>query len=125
MPDCSGHEMLTEIMGHFGFTGDEQRRILATTTCIPCNMPFITSQFLTRTHSDRPVPVHQTSENFGFVGQFVEIPDDCAFLVDSSVRSGMIVVKKLFGIRELAIPSIWFPRDPATLFHCARALFAC
>jgi oleate hydratase len=53
MSSCSGREIMTEIMGHLKIEGDAQQ-ILDTCTCIPCMMPFITSQFLCRAKGDRP-----------------------------------------------------------------------
>ena len=47
MSACTGREILTEILGHLHIDG-EAGQILKTSTCIPCMMPFITSQFLTR-----------------------------------------------------------------------------
>ena len=44
---------MTEILGHLRI-GAQAIKILETCTCIPCMMPFITSQFLRRTKGDRP-----------------------------------------------------------------------
>src|ERR1019366_6975793 len=48
MSECSGREIMTEIMGHLRL-GVDSNQILETCTCIPCMMPFVTSQFLCRT----------------------------------------------------------------------------
>ncbi len=45
MHACTGREIMTEIMGHLRIEA-EASQILETSTCIPCMMPFITSQFL-------------------------------------------------------------------------------
>jgi oleate hydratase len=50
---CTGREIVTEIMGHLGIEPDAHK-ILETGICIPCMMPFITSQFLCRAKGDRP-----------------------------------------------------------------------
>ena len=47
MSACTGREIMTEILGHLRLEADAAR-ILETCTCIPCMMPFITSQFLCR-----------------------------------------------------------------------------
>ena len=47
MTECTGAEILTELCSHLGFT-EQLPRILETSICIPCTMPFVTSQFLTR-----------------------------------------------------------------------------
>ncbi len=78
MSACSGREIMMEILGHLRIEADAQR-ILETCTCIPCMMPFITSQFLRRTKGDRPQVVPERSKNLAFIGQFCELPDDVVF----------------------------------------------
>ncbi len=52
MAACTGREIMTELLGHLRL--DEQAEaLLASLTCIPCMMPFITSQFLARRDGDR------------------------------------------------------------------------
>lgn len=53
MSACSGREIMTEIIGHLGVEPDTSA-ILDRAICIPCMMPFITSQFLPREPGDRP-----------------------------------------------------------------------
>ena len=53
MSACTGREIMREIIGHLGI-GEHTQEILETCTCIPCMMPFITSQFLRRAKGDRP-----------------------------------------------------------------------
>ena len=47
MSACTGREIMTELLGHLRIEA-EAARILETSICIPCMMPFITSQFLRR-----------------------------------------------------------------------------
>ena len=47
MSECTGREIMTEILGHLQSESDTQRILLGSTS-IPCMMPFITSQFLPR-----------------------------------------------------------------------------
>jgi len=47
MSDCGGEELLTELLGHLRFDGHKSS-ILKSSNCIPCMMPFITSQFMPR-----------------------------------------------------------------------------
>jgi len=49
---------------------------------------------------DRPEVVPAGAVNFGFIGQFCEIPDDVVFTVEYSVRSAMIAVDRLLGLNE-------------------------
>ena len=53
MSACTGREIMTEILGHLHIES-EASQILNTSICIPCMMPFITSQFLRREKGDRP-----------------------------------------------------------------------
>jgi oleate hydratase len=47
MSACTGREIMTEVLGHLRIER-EASTILDTCICIPCMMPFITSQFLCR-----------------------------------------------------------------------------
>lgn len=58
-------------------------------------MPYITSQFMPRKRSDRPLTVPEGCTNLGFIGQFVEVPGDVVFTVETSVRTAMEAVYKL------------------------------
>jgi len=68
-------------------------------------MPYITSMFMPRSKSDRPLPVPKNSKNLAFISQFVEIPDDVVFTVEYSVRVAQMAVYELLKI-ELEIPPI-------------------
>ena len=68
-------------------------------------MPFITSEFMPRVRSDRPLPVPRGSRNLGFISQFVEIPDDVVFTVEYSIRAAQIAVYQLLGI-DRKIPPV-------------------
>ena len=75
MSDCTGEDILKEVCGHLNFDLDT----VASANCIPCRMPYITSMFMPRTHTDRPLPVPKNSKNLAFISQFVEIPEDVVF----------------------------------------------
>jgi oleate hydratase len=62
MAACTGREILTEILGQLHIE-NAATRILKSSICIPCMMPFITSQFLTREKGDRPAVVPTGTEN--------------------------------------------------------------
>ena len=101
MSECSGAEILRELCGHLNFDLD----IMATANCIPCRMPYITSMFMPRAKSDRPLPVPANSVNLAFVSQFVEIADDVVFTVEYSVRAAQTAVYQLLGVQR-AVPAI-------------------
>ncbi|MES0490849.1 MAG: oleate hydratase, partial [Leptospirales bacterium] len=106
MSDCTGEELLTELLYHWG-AKDQIPEIMKTVKVIPCMMPYITSQFLPRVKGDRPDVVPEGSKNLAFLGQFVEIPDDCVFTVEYSVRSAIMGVYKLLGITDKKVPPVF------------------
>jgi oleate hydratase len=101
MSECNGEEILRELCGHLRFDLD----IVASANCIPCRMPYITSMFMPRLRTDRPLPVPRSSKNLALISQFVEIPDDVVFTVEYSVRAAQIAVYELLGI-ERKIPPV-------------------
>ena len=101
MSDCTGNDILQELCGHLNFDLDT----FTSAICIPCRMPYITSMFMPRALSDRPLPVPIGSKNFAFVSQFVEIPGDVVFTVEYSVRAAQMAVYELLGI-EREVPPI-------------------
>ena len=101
MADCNGAEILQELCGHMRFDIET----VESANCIPCRMPYITSMFMPRLLSDRPLPVPPGSKNFAFISQFVEIKDDVVFTVEYSVRAAQMAVYELLGI-DRQIPPI-------------------
>jgi oleate hydratase len=67
-------------------------------------MPYITSMFMPRLRSDRPLPVPKNSKNLAFVSQFVAIPEDVVFTVEYSVRAAQMAVYQLFEIDRKVPP---------------------
>ena len=121
MHACTGREILTEIMGHLRIEA-EVSRILETANCIPCMMPFITSQFLRREKGDRPQPVPKGWTNLAFTGQFCELADDVVFTVEYSVRSAMTAVYGLLGLKREPPPVYKGQYNPHTLFRAFATL---
>ena len=101
MSDCSGAEILRELAGHLNF----DLAVFDRATCVPCRMPYITSMFMPRSQTDRPVPAPKSVTNLSFISQFVEIPDDVVFTVEYSVRAAQIAVYERLGL-GLPIPPI-------------------
>ena len=110
MGECTGKELLTELLCHWG-AEKQIPAIMKTVKVIPCMMPYITSQFLPRVKGDRPEVVPEGSRNLAFLGQFTEIPDDCVFTVEYSVRSAIMAVYKLLGITDKTPPEIYPSKD--------------
>ena len=124
MPECTGREILEELLGHLQFDQDEGEKseILDTSTCIPCMLPYSTSQFLSRAKGDRPEVVPEGSKNFALLGQFVEIPDGIVFTTEYSVLGAIQAVKE-FVKPSLEVPPMYFGQhNPLTSIAVARAL---
>ncbi|MFF4910127.1 oleate hydratase [Streptomyces sp. NPDC001260] len=98
MTMCSGREILEEVLHHLRIEGELAERVLATSTVVPCVMPYITSQFLVRRREDRPHVVPEGSVNLAFIGQFAEVPDDVVFTVEYSVRTAWTAVSGLLHL---------------------------
>jgi oleate hydratase len=101
MSDCGGADILRELCGHLNFDS----AVFEQASCIPCRMPYITSMFMPRQKSDRPLPVPANSRNLAFVSQFVEIADDVVFTVEYSVRAAQMAVYQLLKIAR-PVPAI-------------------
>jgi oleate hydratase len=97
MSACSGREIMTEILGHLGIV-EEAPGILASSICIPCMMPYITSQFMPRAIGDRPQVIPQDYGNLALLGQYCEMKDDVVFTVEYSIRSAQTAVYALLGL---------------------------
>lgn len=96
--ECNGREMFEELLYHMGLKDRIPEILKHTVNVIPSMMPYITSQFMPRVHGDRPDVIPEGSKNFGFLGQYTEIANDCVFTVEYSVRSAMMAV---YGLLEL------------------------
>jgi oleate hydratase len=121
MSACTGREMMTEILGHLQ-SESETQRVLQGSICIPCMMPFITSQFLPREKGDRPRVVPTGWKNLAFTGQFCELPDDVVFTIEYSVRSAQTAVYSLLKLKREP-PAIYKgPYDPRILHEAFRTL---
>jgi oleate hydratase len=112
LSECTGAEILTELCGHLRF----DRQVMQTANCIPCRMPYITSQFMPRVRNDRPLPVPLGSGNLAFIGQFVEIADDCVFTVEYSIRAAQMAVYQLMAVRRTVPPVTAHDESPLTEF---------
>ncbi len=106
MSECSGKELLQELLYHFGIEENEMQSYLDECIVIPVMMPYITSQFMPRIKGDRPDVLPEGSKNLAFLGQFCEIENDCVFTVEYSVRSAIMAVYGLLKL-EKPVPEIY------------------
>ncbi|KAH6672158.1 67 kDa myosin-cross-reactive antigen family protein [Halenospora varia] len=96
MAECSGEEIFRELLGHLNFPLEPT---LGTSITIPCMLPYITSQFLTRKEGDRPKVIPEGSTNLALLGQYVEMERDTVFTVEYSVRAAQMAVHELMGTK--------------------------
>ncbi len=92
---CTGGEILDELLRHLRFDDDDRERVLRSSTCVPCLLPFANSVWLKRTRKDRPPVVPESSTNFGFIGQFAELPGEANYTMEYSIRSAREAVSTL------------------------------
>ncbi len=123
MTECSGKEILQELLFHLP-VGEASDRILAGSNCIPCMMPFITSQFMPRAAGDRPAVIPAGVSNFAFLGQFCELADDTIFTVEYSVRTAQTAVYHLLDLPRAVTPIYRGYRDPGVVLRALRAFGA-
>lgn len=121
MWECSGAEILEEVLNGLGFE-EELDSILAGSVCIPCRLPHAGSICLPRRHSDRPRPVPEGSTNFGFLGQYTELPRDVVFVMEYSIRSAREAVATLRRTGRPPPPVYQGQHDPRAVFEALRVL---
>ncbi|MGH4033499.1 oleate hydratase [Actinomycetota bacterium Odt1-20B] len=120
MRECTGREILDEVLHHLRF--EESREILNSSTVIPALMPYITSQFLVRSHGDRPQVVPEGSANLAFIGQYAEVPDDVVFTVEYSVRTAWTAVARLLHLDKQPPPVYKGGHDPKVLVEALATM---
>ncbi|NUP52987.1 MAG: oleate hydratase [Catenulispora sp.] len=123
MDDCTGAEILDELLGQLGFD-DIRDHVRATTKVTTVQMPYIDAQFQRRVVADRPKVIPRGAQNFAFLGQFVEIPEGVVFTVEYSVRAAMTAVYEHFGV-DKEIPAMYRGMaDPKIAWAALKTAFA-
>jgi oleate hydratase len=121
MSACSGQEILEELFHHLP-VGAAEQRILSSANCIPCAMPYITSQFMPRSRGDRPPVLPAGTSNLAFLGQFCEVPEDTVFTVEYSVRTAQTAVYGLLGSVRRPTSMYRGYLNPLVILRAARAM---
>jgi oleate hydratase len=108
MRECTGEEILRELLLHLGMKRGEPttEKIVATSICIPCDMPYVNNIWLPRKSGDRPAVVPEGVTNLGLMGQYVELEKDIAFTFEYSTRSAWEAVYRLLK-RGPAPPDVY------------------
>lgn len=123
MHECSGEEILTELFSHFRFDEEvDMERLIEKSVCIPSWLPYGTSQFLPRRAGDRPAVIPEGSRNFAFIGQFCEVPEEATFTVEYSVRSALIAVSSLLGLRHKMPPIYQGKKRAKVLYNALKTI---
>ncbi len=123
MAECSGAEILEELYYHLKI-----QEIMKPVTeagkvnCIPVAMPFIDSLFMPRELGDRPEVIPKGATNFAFLGQFAEVPKDCVFTVEYSVRTAQTAVYGLFETGKKVQPVYDSIHNPKYLLEAVKAI---
>jgi oleate hydratase len=119
MDACTGAEILEEVLRHLRF--DKQLdAIMASSICIPSDMPYVNNIWMPRRRNDRPRPVPKGATNFGLIGQYVEVSRDVAFTIEYSVRAAWEAIHVLLK-RGPAPPSVYQGQyDPKALFGALK-----
>ncbi|MDP1520434.1 oleate hydratase [Porticoccus litoralis] len=123
MSECNGEEILEELW-HQLKVQDLMKPIVAAgkVNCIPVAMPFIDSLFMPRAQGDRPEVLPEGATNFAFLGQFAEVPKDCVFTVEYSVRCAQTAVYGLFETGKEVLPVYDSIHKPSVLINAMKAL---
>jgi oleate hydratase len=118
---CTGAEILEEVLRHLRF--DQQLdTIMASSVCVPCNLPYVNSVWMPRTRVDRPRPVPEGATNLGLLGQFAEVSQEVAFTIEYSARTARQAIHRLLR-RGPAPPAVYQGQyDPAALFAALKTL---
>ncbi|MGN1235227.1 MAG: oleate hydratase [Christensenellaceae bacterium] len=121
MADCTGDELLKEFCHCIGF--DERfEDVRAHTKAIPVVMPYITSQFMPRGTKDRPEIIPEGCTNLALIGQFVELPGDVVFTVETSVRTAMTAVYRTMHLDKPITPLYQGHYDIRICVTCLKKL---
>jgi oleate hydratase len=116
MDQCTGAEILEETLRQLQF--DKQMdAIMASSICVPCNMPYVNNIWLPRSRGDRPPPVPEGATNLGLIGQYVEVPREIAFTIECSVRSAWEAIYALLKRGPAPPPVYQGQYDPKALLN--------
>jgi oleate hydratase len=120
MNACTGAEILQEVVKQLKFDAHLDA-IIASSICIPCDMPYVNNIWTPRRRADRPRVVPKGATNLAFIGQYVEVAKDIAFTIEYSARTAWEAVH-LLGHGSPPPPVYQAESDPSALFAALMAL---
>ncbi len=123
MNECTGAEILEEVLRQLRF--DRQfDAIMASSICVPCDMPYVNNIWMPRRRTDRPHPVPEGSTNLGLIGQYVEVEQEVAFTIEYSARTAWEAIHTLLQ-RGPEPPDVYQgDHDPKALLGALKAFIA-
>ena len=95
MYECTGREILWELLQHLKFA--TSARIMQSSICIPCDLPYVNNIWLRRKRGDRPPVVPEGVTNLGLLGQYVELEREITFTFEYSTRTAWEAIRLLKG----------------------------
>ncbi|WP_297468542.1 oleate hydratase [Thermococcus sp.] len=108
MSQATGREIFLELLYHLGWLDKKDELMETVINVRTAMMPYITAHFMPRKPGDRPPVIPENYANLALMGQYVEIPGECVFTVEYSVKSAMIGV---YGFLDLGreVPPAYTP----------------
>ncbi|PYH49590.1 oleate hydratase [Aspergillus saccharolyticus JOP 1030-1] len=98
MLECTGEEILREVLAQLNFKDAEMERILQGALTVPCVVPRMAAGLLPRGEGNRPRVIPPAIRNLGLIGQFVEIEGETGVTaMEYSVLGAQMAVRKLIG----------------------------
>ena len=122
MYQCTGEEILRELLQHLGLKkgGLKTEEIVRTSICIPCNLPYVNNIWLPRNRGDRPSVVPEGVTNLGLLGQYVELEREIAFTFEYSTRTAWEAIYRVLK-RGPAPPDVYQGQyDPRGVWAAAK-----
>jgi len=121
MTECTGAEILQELLYHMDYL-NHYDEVLDHTKIITSMLPYITSQFMPRTLTDRPQIIPNGCTNLAFIGQFVELEGDVVFTVETSVRTAMVAVYRTLHLDKPIAPLFEAQYDIRIITACIKKM---
>jgi len=119
MDQCTGAEILEEVLRQLRFDG-QLDAIMASSICVPCDLPYANNIWVKRSRTDRPRPVPEGASNLGLIGQYVEVPRDIAFTIEYSARAAWEAIHLLLKRGPPPPPVYQGLYDPKALFAALK-----
>jgi oleate hydratase len=124
MAKSTGVEILDELAHQLRLSPAQRATCFDGARVRTCRMPLITSHFMPRRVGDRAPLIPPKAQNFAVIGQFCEIPRECVFTVEYSVRAAWEAVHALTGEVKAPPSVVRSDRDPRVLLRAARVLLS-